>query len=72
MRDGFYQFRWTAMAQYFALDHVCVARDFCISEVLDADRDYVTVDPHEPVFSCVASLPMGCSFGVHFCHSAMV
>ena len=59
------------MASLLSLDHQCSAGDFGVKEALDG-AGFVRVEASDPVFACMSSLPLGCSFGAQFCNAGTV
>ena len=70
--DGFYQFWWPALAQHFSMDLVCQADEIGASTLHMADGSEVPCKGDDLGFPCLATVPMGFSWGVYFCHSVMV
>jgi len=71
-QDGFYQFVFDQVAPWFASDLARSAAFFGASEVYDAALDqYVAVSGDTVVVPCFRGLPMGWSWALFFCHSAL-
>eukprot|EP00971_Amphidinium_carterae_P333911 6468918-Amphidinium_carterae.1 len=72
-QDGFYQFRFDEMAPGFAFNFRVQAKDFAVKGVWDTDTGlWAEVDEEEWLFPTFRGLVMGWSWGLYFCHSALV
>eukprot|EP00971_Amphidinium_carterae_P344159 6484374-Amphidinium_carterae.1 len=72
-QDGFYQFRFDEMAPWFSFNYKVMAKEFGVSRVWDADTGlWAEVDGEEFLFPTFRGLVMGWSWGLYFCHSALV
>eukprot|EP00971_Amphidinium_carterae_P031788 626141-Amphidinium_carterae.1 len=72
-QDGFYQFRFDEMAPWFSFNFKVRAKDFGISGVLDVDTGlWEEVVEEQILFPTFRGLVMGWSWGLYFCHSALV
>jgi len=72
LQDGFYQFGWAEMAEWFAFKHVVRAGDFGVTW-LPADSDFSAgpVDEDTLLWPCFAALVMGWSWALFLCHSSL-
>ena len=72
LTDGFYQFVFDAVAPWFCFDVRGTAGSFGTKRVLRRDRrGYEEVAEDTVVFPCFRGLPMGWSWALFFCHSAL-
>eukprot|EP00959_Pyramimonas_sp_CCMP1952_P019695 416233-Pyramimonas_sp.AAC.1 len=72
LTDGHFQFEFQEVAGYFRLPHKIVAADYEVKRAHDDDLDrWVDVDGHESLWACAKVIPMGWSWSLFFCHSAL-
>ncbi|CAE8711223.1 unnamed protein product, partial [Polarella glacialis] len=72
LTDSFYQFTWEEVASWFALDYETTAGEFGVSEVYDDELAcLVPASPDQQLWPCIRVLPMGWSWSLSFCHTAL-
>ena len=72
LRDGFYQFATPMLSSWFSFGETYTADEAGVTEVFDEEtQSMVAVEPWEELWACFAGLPMGWSWALHVCHSAL-
>ena len=72
LQDGFCQFRWEAMCEWFGLDHRVRAEQFGVLEVFDSALGVTRpTRDGEWLWPCFCGLPMGWAWALYFCHNAL-
>ena len=67
--DSFYLFHWERLAAFFSLEHGYRADELGITEATDENGNIVQLDAHDHAFPCLATLCMGGSWSLYFCHA---
>ena len=71
-RDGFYQFRFEAVCSWFAFDLRVPASDFSLTRIFNDDTGcWEDIESDALVWPCFCGLPMGWSWALYLCHSAL-
>ena len=68
---GFYLFRWPKLSSLSALPGTFLASDVGATHALDDSENLVAISPGSRVFAALATLPMGWSWALYFCHSVV-
>ena len=68
LRDSFYLFRYELLSHLFALEGTYRAADVGVTDALDAEGNWVHVEPETLVYVCLSTLPMGFAWSLFFCH----
>ena len=72
LTDGFYQFEFEEASSFFCLDHLVQAGDFGVTSIYDDDvKDFTPVLASEWLYPCFRVIPMGWSWSLFFCQSAL-
>jgi len=72
LQDGFYQFLVPELSSWFSFGVTCTAAEAGVSSVYcDEEKKEVPIDGSEHVWACFAGLPMGWSWALYVCHSAL-
>ena len=70
--DSFYQLSFEELASCWAFDLAVQAREFAVTQVWDdSSRSWRPVHPDEWLYPVMRVLPMGWSWSLWFCHSAL-
>ena len=72
LQDGYYQFECENLSSWFCLGETYSVDALGLQQIFDEpSRSYSAAVPGERVWACFRGLPMGWSWALFFCHSAL-